>query len=231
MAVEIWYQAQIGDETISSYTHKWVAGFGNMMSSDSDNEYMFQTGAYASGSGNLYGFSRINSQQDSIAISVGYRAIIKEVKNDLLEHKVVPGISGSVEFGERIIPLADVDLLDECQNGDEVYFQIDNVQLEINGLETADDTENSLSMLFHLSHHRNYSDDLEGKNLAMFGLLRGNAGPILAKFKSQGIDIDTPLKDMITAKQFYVTSGDVMSEPIVIETVGVIEGGEILSAA
>ncbi|OVZ85560.1 hypothetical protein CBW54_12360 [Yersinia kristensenii] len=231
MAVEIWYQAQIGDETISSYTHKWVAGFGNMMSSDSDNEYMFQPGAYASGSGNLYGFSRINSQQDSIAISVGYRAIIKEVNSDLLGYKVIPGITGSIEFGERIIPLADVDLLDECQGGDEIYFQVDNVQLEISGLETADDTESSLSILFHLSHYRNCSDCPDGRNLAIYGLLSGNAGPILAKFESQGIDIDTPLKDMITAKQFYVTNGDVMSEPIVIETVGVIEGSEILSAA
>ncbi|CNJ20881.1 heme acquisition protein HasA [Yersinia vastinensis] len=229
MAVEIWYQAKIENETLSSYTRKWAADFGNMMSSHTiDDDYMFQTGTYSSNSGNLYAFGRVNQPQNNVALSAGYRAVIQDINGDIFDQQVVTGISGSLEFGESIIPIADVELLDECLNGDEVYFQIDDVQLDISGLDSAGDTESSLNMLLHLSRHRDCPD---GQSLGVYGLLRGDAEPILAKFKAQGIDVDTPLKDMAIANQFYTANDDVMVESAVIETVGVIEGNEVLSVA
>ncbi|CFV21300.1 Hemophore [Yersinia enterocolitica] len=69
-----------------------------------------------------------------------------------------------------------------------------------------------------LSEDKNYQG---GANLGIYNLLRGNAEPILMKLEAQGIDVNTPLKDMDIASE-------IMADIFEIETVGVPQ--ELLAA-
>ncbi|EKN6297580.1 hypothetical protein DVQ54_22195, partial [Yersinia enterocolitica] len=62
--------------------------------------------------------------------------------------------------------------------------------------------------------------------LGVYGLLRGNNAPILEILKSQGVDVNTPLKDLAIASQFEITT-----DTPIIEIVGTTDGGDILLAA
>lgn len=227
MAVEIRYQAGIENESISSYTHKWTANFGNMiqsMSNDSSDDYFFQAGVYnAEGSGDVYAFVKKSEQPESVNVAMvtGYKTKI-EVGSDFDQH-LIPGISGSLAFGDKIIPTPEAEL-DNSPGGDKIYFQLQNTQLSFNGLDNTDDIEYSFYMFFHSQIHPHCPS---GKSLGVYSLLRGDAEPILAKLKAQGVDVDTPLKDMAIANQFYVAPVD---SPV-IDTVGVTEGSEALLAA
>lgn len=230
MAVTITYHKKISNESISSYTRQWATDFGDMtlaLSDNSDENYIFQLGAYnPADSGNLYAFGRINPQQSSTAISAKYVATISEEGDDLFNQHVTSAISGSLDFGEKISPISDTELKKD-QVGHDVYFQLKNEELKFDGLDIADDIENSFYMLLHSYHHH---DCIRGKDLGIYSLLRGDAEPILNKLKSQGIDVDIPLKDMAIATQFEEHS-DIISNVQLIDTVGVLDNAEILLAA
>ncbi|MDR4898144.1 heme acquisition protein HasA, partial [Yersinia kristensenii] len=87
-----------------------------------------------------------------------------------------------------------------------------------------DITNSIYTLSYVLNEDNNYQG---GTNLGIYNLLRGNAEPILMKLEAQGIDVNTPLKEMVIASQFDITS-DIMANTFVIETVGVPQ--ELLAA-
>lgn len=230
MAVTITYDKKISHESISSYTRKWANYFGDMTlapSDNSDEDYIFQLGSYSpADSGSLYAYGRINPQQNNVAITTGYVATTSMVGDDLFNQQVTAGINGSLYFGEKISPLSNIEL-SKGQLDHEIYYRLKNEKLKFDGLDIADDIESSFYMLLHSYIHH---DCLNGKDLGVYGLLRGDAEPILKKLKAQGIDVDTPLKDMAIASQFEAAS-EVINDAPVIDTVGTAANVEILLAA
>ncbi|CFW66307.1 Preprotein translocase subunit SecG [Yersinia enterocolitica] len=230
MAVTITYDKKISNESISSYTRKWVADFGDMVpvsSGSSDKDYFFQYGSYSpADSGNLYAYGKINPQQNNAAIITGYIATITETGDDIFDQHVTADISGSLYFGEKISSVSNVQLMKNQINHD-IYFQLKNEKLKFDGLNIADDIESSFYMLLHSNSH---NDCLSGKDLGIYHLLRGDAEPILEKLKAQGIDVDTPLKNMAIASQFEAAS-EVINDAPVIDTLGPADNDELLLSA
>ncbi|MDA5545958.1 preprotein translocase subunit SecG [Yersinia rochesterensis] len=230
MAVTITYDKKISHESISLYTRKWANYFGDITLAPSDNsgeDYIFQLGSYNPGnSGSLYAYGRINPQQNNVAITTGYVATTSMVGDDLFNQQVTAGINGSLYFGEEISPLSNIELSKD-QLGHEIYYRLKNEELKFDGLDIADDIESSFYMLLHSYIHH---DCLSGKDLGVYGLLRGDAEPILKKLKAQGIDVDTPLKDMAIASQFEAAN-EVINDAPVIDTVGAAANVEVLLAA
>lgn len=230
MTITITYDKKISHESISSYTRKWATNFGDMMlapSDNSDENYIFQLGSYSpADSGSLYAYGRINPQQNKVAITTGYVAATSMVGDDLFNQQITASINGSLYFGDEISPLSDIEL-SKGQVDHEIYYQLKNEELKFDGLDIADDIESSFYMLLHSYIHY---DCLNGKDLGVYRLLRGDAEPILKKLKAQGIDIDTPLKDMAIASQLEAAS-DVINDAPVIDTVGAVDNTEVLLAA
>ncbi|MDA5545957.1 hemophore protein [Yersinia rochesterensis] len=222
MTVEIKYQSKIKNETISSYLHQWATKFDDMVLIKSDIEYSIISSTkpsppvsgrkIAAASSHLY-------DQKKAAIVTEFVATINIDIEDSLDQHLTPDISGSLELGENLFPTSDLKGIEFEQ------LQLQKVQLEFSGLDIADDITNSIYTLSHvLNEDKNYQG---GANLGIYNLLRGNAEPILIKLEAQGIDVNTPLKDMAIASQFDITS-DIMAETLEIETVGVPQ--ELLAA-
>ncbi|ELZ3992505.1 hemophore [Yersinia enterocolitica] len=120
-----------------------------------------------------------------------------------------------LEFGESLIP-----------NSENTGKQLQHLQLKLDGLNIENDFYPSLcsiSQAFDAGPANPYQGAIDH---GTYNLLRGNATPMLEILKSQGIDVDSPLKDIAIASQFEV----VVDIPI-IDTVGAADSSEILLAA
>ncbi|HDL8500778.1 TPA: hemophore, partial [Yersinia enterocolitica] len=120
-----------------------------------------------------------------------------------------------LEFGESLIP-----------NSENTGKQLQHLQLKLDGLNIENDFYPSLcsiSQAFDAGPANPYQGGIDH---GTYNLLRGNATPMLEILKSQGIDVDSPLKDIAIASQFEV----VVDIPI-IDTVGAADSSEILLAA
>ncbi|EPE7840097.1 heme acquisition protein HasA [Yersinia enterocolitica] len=136
------------------------------------------------------------------------------------EPTLIPGESEGLQFGNYLIPIPDTDLDDyQCHQ-----LQLQQVQLEFRGLAISDDIDISI---FEVIFSMLINDVYPSNNvLGVYGLLRGNNAPILEILKSQGVDVNTPFKDLAIASQFEITT-----DTPIIEIVGTTDGGDILLAA
>lgn len=221
MTVEIKYQPQIKNETISSYLHQWANKFDDMVLIQPGIEYSIISSSkpsppvagmkIAAASSHLY----VQHDQQNAAIVAEFVATINIYyidKEDLNIQHLTPDISGSLALGESLLPISDF------KNIKFEQLQLQEVQLEFSGLDIADDMTNSH---YTLSYARSKDNNYQGgTSLGVYNLLRGNAEPMLLGLEAQGIDVNTPLKDMAIASQFDVAS-DVMAETVEIETVGI----------
>ncbi|CNF29485.1 heme acquisition protein HasA [Yersinia kristensenii] len=228
MAVEIRYQPEIKNETISSYLHQWATKFDDMVLIKPEIEYSIISSIKPSppvvGQKIAAASSHLYNQKKAAIVTEFVATINTEIEDNteiesLLDQHLIPDISGSVELGETLLPISDLKSIKFEQ------LQLQKVQLEFSGLDIADDITNSIYTLSYvLNEDNNYQG---GTNLGIYNLLRGNAEPILMKLEAQGIDVNTPLKEMVIASQFDITS-DIMADTFVIETVGVPQ--ELLAA-
>ncbi|HHH0268015.1 TPA: heme acquisition protein HasA [Yersinia enterocolitica] len=120
-----------------------------------------------------------------------------------------------LEFGELLIP-----------NTDNAGKQIQQLQLKLDGLNIEDDFYPSLCSISQALDAEPGKPYQGGIDHGTYNLLRGKAAPMLEILKTQGIDVDSPLKDIAIASQFEV----VVDIPI-IDTVGAADSSEILLAA
>ncbi len=128
----------------------------------------------------------------------------------------------SLAFGNSFIPNTD----NTSNTGNTpTPKQLDQVQLSVEGLNIDGDFYYSVCSLSRAMHAAPGKPYQGGEGEGIYNLLRGNAIPMLELLQAQGIDVDTPLKDMALASQF----GAITDSPI-IDTVGVTEGGETLLA-
>ncbi|WP_145483955.1 heme acquisition protein HasA [Yersinia rohdei] len=220
MAVEIKYQAAIENESISSYTHKWATKFDDMVIvSELTGDY----GSY------YFPHQMINrpTTEDFNSQKAAYSSFHENgaaiiFQGDLFGFgkPAVPdrGHIGNIEFGKLIIAAMD--------NPD---MHLQDAQMKISGLDIKGDYYNSVCSMSRALNAEPENPYQGGAGQGVYNLLRGNADPMLDILKAQGIDVDTPLKDMVIASQ-YIDSAITISAPI-IETTGSSESTEALSAA
>lgn len=206
MTVTIKYNSQIADSTLSSYTKEWAIKNGDFsQAARSDKDYgNFTDGGVASGfSGTKY---TVGSSHDG-----GTGMVVEgELTYSFMPQHTFYGKMESLELGEGLLP-----------NADDVGKHLEELQLKLTGLDITGDYDSSKTK------EENHQGDM---HKATYGLMCGNADPLLEVLQAKGVDINTPLKDMSIASQLDTTS-DVMADSLVVDTVGASDNVEILMAA
>ncbi|MDN0108518.1 heme acquisition protein HasA [Yersinia rochesterensis] len=213
MTVTIKYHSQFADHTISSYTQQWATAYGDLVQASNIDEL-------------YYFFSDIDANDNNEIVLAGFKSPYQSeaiiIGGTLLGDNGRMGIDNyiqSLEFGESLI-----------SNTDNTAKQLEQVQLRFDGLEIEGDFYHSacsLSRAIHAEPDKPYQD---GADQGTYNLLRGNADSMLELLKAQGIDINTPLKDMAIASQLDTTS-EMMADAPIIDTIGSYDSAEILMAA
>ncbi|EOI7383157.1 heme acquisition protein HasA [Yersinia enterocolitica] len=226
MTITIKYHEQIKNETIYSYTYWWAYDFGDIALESSENEYhLYSAGPNPPTVGVKYAIQSSTSQSKVAIVmeSKGMHAAMVFETNGVkisTEPTLIPGESEGLQFDNYLIPIPNADLDDyQCNQ-----LQLQQVQLEFRGLAISDDIDISI---FEVIFSMLINDVYPSNNvLGVYGLLRGNNAPILEILKSQGVDVNTPFKDLAIASQFEITT-----DTPIIEIVGTTDGGDILLAA
>lgn len=227
MTITIKYQEEFKNETVSSYTYWWANDFGDVVSESSENEYhLYSAGPNPPTVGVKYAIQSTSPQSKAAIVmeSKGmHTAMVLQAANGAkisTEATLIPGESEGLQFGNYLISISDTDLDGYQYN----KFQLQQVQLEFSGLDISDDIDVSmLEMFFTIAVDNSYSSDM---NRGVYGLLRGNNAHILEILQSQGVDVNTPLKDLAIASQF-----DVITNIPVIDTVGTTDESGLLLVA
>ena len=132
------------------------------------------------------------------------------VEGDLhynMGHHTFYGKMENLELGEYL-----------SDNPSGIGKQLDQVQVKLSGIDLTGEYDPTKTMV------ENHQGDM---HKATYGLMRGNAEPLLEILAAKGIDVNTPLKDMPIASQIDVMASDAP----MIDTVGVIESSDMLLAA
>ncbi|MFW5389570.1 heme acquisition protein HasA [Yersinia sp. 2542 StPb PI] len=224
MTVTIKYHEEFKNETISSYTYWWANDFGDIALESSERGYgIYSAGPNPPTVGVKFAIQS-SSPQSKAAIVIEskgvHAAAVKEAHGVKLSEvsPIIPGENESLQFGANLIPIPDINLEDPQFH----HLQLQQVQLKFSGLDISDDIDISiLETLYAMYRDNSYPSDMD---LGVYGLLRGNNASILKILESQGVDINTPLKDLALASQF-----DVIVDMPVIDTVA--DSSELLLAA
>ncbi|MGT3281947.1 heme acquisition protein HasA [Yersinia enterocolitica] len=213
MTITIKYQSQLAEHSISSYIYQWTTAYGDLIQTptsfktygtlsnriDANNNEIVQAefqSFYESNVAMIVGGSRLEQEQGSTSF------IMKKHIQTL-------------EFGESLIP-----------NAENTGKQIQQLQLKLDGLNIEDDFYPllcSISQALNAEPGKPYQGGIDH---GTYNLLRGKAAPMLEILKIQGVDVDSPLRDIAIASRFEV----VVDIPI-IDTVGTADSTEILLTA
>ncbi|HHL2561854.1 TPA: heme acquisition protein HasA [Yersinia enterocolitica] len=225
MTITIKYQEEFKNETISSYTYWWANDFGDIVSESSEKKHhIYSAGTNPATVGVKYAIESIAPQNKAAIVmeSKGMHAATVLKANGIKESMqptLIPGESEGLQFGNYLIPIPDTDLSSPQFH----QLQLQQVQLEFSGLAISDDIDISMvEIIFAMFINNEYPDNM---SLGVYGLLRGKNAHILEILKSQGVDVNTPFKDLAIASQF-----DVVTDLPVIDTVGTADSAEILLA-
>ncbi|MGH1501776.1 heme acquisition protein HasA [Yersinia proxima] len=198
MTVTIRFNESIKDETIHSYTQKWIDDF-NLPTEDGRNFSGFH-GLKNTMIRQFEQFSVINTSGDKATIILS-----GEIRFNLF-NKTLHGKVESLELGKKgIIQNGENNIIIEKHLVEpQLIFNNLNIIGEYDYLENA--TENQKNDLHQIG----------------FNLKKGNADIFLEILKTQGIDVNTPLKDMAISSQLNMP---------VIDTIGATVGNDILLVA
>lgn len=202
MTVTIKYQSQFSNDTLTSYTQQWATTHGDIKDT--------QAPGYAKDVGQFSGGGWFSGTQYSISSSHSGASTAMIVEGDLhynMGHHTFYGKMANLELGEYL-----------SDNSSGIGKQLDQVQVKLSGIDLTGEYDPTKTMV------ENHQGDM---HKATYGLMRGNAEPLLEILAAKGIDVNTPLKDMPIASQFDVMASDAP----MIDTVGVIESSDMLLAA
>lgn len=103
--------------------------------------------------------------------------------------------------------------LGEHYDFDVINQQLDERQLKLSGLDITAEYDATKTI----------AENQQGEvHKVIYGLMCGNATPLLEILQTKGIDINTPLKDMVIASQFDTPSEVLINTPI-IDAVGIAD--------
>ncbi|WP_174850074.1 heme acquisition protein HasA [Yersinia artesiana] len=198
MTVTIRYSENIKDETIYSYTHKWIADF-NMPTEEGSNFVGFH-GLKNAEIRQYEQFSVTNTSGDKATIimsgEISYNYCHRTIygKVEILEL----GKEGIVQ-NEKGQPIIEKHLVEP-----QLIFNNLNIIGEYDDFKiTAENRKNDIHQIG-------------------FNLKKGNADILLEILKTQGVDVNMPLKNMASASQFNIP---------VIDALGINDNNDILLAA
>ncbi|MDN0124947.1 heme acquisition protein HasA [Yersinia aleksiciae] len=195
MTVTIKYDSQFADYTLTSYTHEWAEKHGDITEvARTARKYgIFEGGSAFEGTKYILPSSH---QADTGMVVEG------DLKYSFMPQHTFFGKMESLELGEGV-----------TLNPDGVGQQLSEVQLKLYGLDITGEFDPEKQM----------SENHEGEmHKATYGLMRGNADPLLEILKAKGIETTTPLKDMAIASQFT----DTMADAPIVDTVGAYDDSE-----
>ncbi len=178
MTVTIRYSENIKDETIYSYTHKWIADF-NIPTEEGSNFGGFH-GLKDSITRQFEQFSVTNTSGDKATIILS-----GEISFNLC-HRAIYGKVESLELGkEGLIQNVNSHIIIEKHLVEpQLIFNYLNIIGEYDDFKiTAENRKNDIHQIG-------------------FNLKKDNADILLEILKTQGVDVSTPLKDMASASQF-----------------------------
>ncbi|HHL2481200.1 TPA: heme acquisition protein HasA [Yersinia enterocolitica] len=204
MTVSIQYNGRFADYTLSSLTQQWAA----------KNSDIKDTGAeeYYKDIGQFFGGGWFDGTQYSVSSShcTDTGMIVEGDLKYTFAQETFYGKMESLELGE-----------DLNNNSNGIGKNLDDVQLKLCNLDITGDFDANKTMA------ENHQGEM---HKATYGLMRGNAEPLLEILQAKGIDINTPLKDMAIASQLE-NAAEIMSDSPIIDVIGTYDGAEILMAA
>ncbi|HEN3664335.1 TPA: heme acquisition hemophore HasA [Yersinia enterocolitica] len=203
MTVTIKYQSQFSNDTLTSYTKQWATAHGDIKDTQAE--------GYSKDFGQFAGGSMFNGTQYSIGSSHSGSSTGMIIEGDLtytFAQHTLHGKVDSLELGKN---------LNINSNG--IGKQLDQLQLKMSNLDITGEFDINKTMA------ENHQGDM---HKSIYGLMRGNADPLLEVLTAKGIDVNIPLKDMAIASQFEEA---MVSDMPMIDTVGVVESSDMLLAA
>ncbi|CRY19818.1 heme acquisition protein HasA [Yersinia enterocolitica] len=204
MTVSIQYNGRFADYTLSSLTQQWAAKNGDIKDTGAE-EYYKDIGQFFGGGwfdGTQYSVSSSHCTDTGMIVEGDLKYTFAQ--------ETFYGKMESLELGE-----------DLNNNSNGIGKNLDDVQLKLCNLDITGDFDANKTMA------ENHQGEM---HKATYGLMRGNAEPLLEILQSKGIDINTPLKDMAIASQLE-NAAEIMSDSPIIDVIGTYDGAEILMAA
>ncbi|AYD42408.1 hemophore HasA [Yersinia kristensenii] len=205
MTVTIQYNSEFKDYTLSSYAQQWATKHGDIKDTGAE--------GYSKDFGQFAGGGWIDGTQYSVSSShgTGTAMIVDgDLKYSFMPQYTFYGKMEGLELGETLA---------NNQNG--IGKQLNDLQLKLCDVDITGEFDPAKTMA------ENHQGEM---HKATYGLMRGNAEPLLEILAAKGIDVNTPLKDMAIASQFDTTS-EMMADAPIIDTIGSYDGAEILMAA
>ncbi|HDM8379240.1 TPA: heme acquisition hemophore HasA [Yersinia enterocolitica] len=204
MTVSIQYNGRFADYTLSSLTQQWAAKNGDIKDTGAE-EYYKDIGQFFGGGwfdGTQYSVSSSHCTDTGIIVEGDLKYTFAQ--------ETFYGKMESLELGE-----------DLNNNSNGIGKNLDDVQLKLCNLDITGDFDANKTMA------ENHQGEM---HKATYGLMRGNAEPLLEILQAKGIDINTPLKDMAIASQLE-NAAEIMSDSPIIDVIGTYDGAESLMAA
>lgn len=198
MTLIVRFNGNIKDETIYSYTHKWIADF-NIATEEGANFGGFH-GLKDSITRQFEQFSVTNISGDKATIILS-----GEVSFNLYD-RVIYGKVESLELGKEGV-------IQTVEGHSIIEKHLVEPQLIFDNLNIIGEYD------YFKMPAENRKNDIHQIG---FNLKENNADILLGILKTQGIDINTPLKDMASASQFNIP---------LIDTLGTNDSNEILLVA
>ncbi|MET1405306.1 heme acquisition protein HasA [Yersinia enterocolitica] len=204
MTVSIQYNGRFADYTLSSLTQQWATKNGDIKDTGAE-EYYKDIGQFFGGGwfdGTQYSVSSSHCTDTGMIVEGDLKYTFAQ--------ETFYGKMESLELGE-----------DLNNNSNGIGKKLDDVQLKMCNLDITGDFDANKTMA------ENHQGEM---HKATYGLMRGNAEPLLEILQAKGIDINTPLKDMAIASQLE-NAAEIMSDSPIIDVIGTYDGAEILMAA
>ncbi|CFQ42462.1 heme acquisition protein HasA [Yersinia bercovieri] len=201
MSVTVQYNSEFADYTVSSYLSNWAETFGDMNQAETKDRGQF-AGGDTIFSGTQYS---IGSSHDT---DMGM--IVEGNLNYAFMAHTFHGQITNIQFGKDLVVNTD----------GAVGKHLNDLQVAFNDVDISGEFDATKPVA------ENRDSDM---HKSVYGLMRGNAEPILEYFKAKDIDVDTAFKDMAIATQIPDT--EMAADAPIIETVGVYDDAADMSMA
>ncbi|EKN3948869.1 hemophore [Yersinia enterocolitica] len=211
MTITIKYQSQLAEYSISSYIYLWTTAYGDLIQTPTSFKTYGTLSNRIDANNNEIVQAEFQSFYESNAAMIIGGGRLEQENITLIMKKNIQ----ILEFGELLIP-----------NTENAGKQIQQLQLKLDGLNIEDDFYPSLCSISQALDAEPGKPYQGGIDHGTYNLLRGKAAPMLEILKTQGIDVDSPLKDIAIASQF-----DVVGDIPIIDAVGAADSSAILLAA
>lgn len=211
MTITIKYQSQLAEHSISSYIYQWTTAYGDLIKTPTSFKTYGTLSNRIDANNNEIVQAEFQSFYESNAAMIIGGGRLEQENITLMMKKNIQ----ILEFGELLIP-----------NTENAGKQIQQLQLKLDGLNIEDDFYPSLCSISQALDAEPGKPYQGGIDHGTYNLLRGKAAPMLEILKTQGIDVDSPLKDIAIASQF-----DVVGDIPIIDAVGAADSSAILLAA